>query len=66
MILGYVLICGMGWTEPYAIDGCIAYIEQFADMTECENEVIGFLNKPELPDGQYIDDFDCIVIGTGV
>jgi hypothetical protein len=52
--------------EPYAIEGCIAYPEQFAEMTECENEVIGFLANHNLPEGRYIDDFDCIVIGTGV
>jgi hypothetical protein len=66
MILGYVLICGMDWSEPYAINGCIAYPEQFAEITECENEVLGFLHNHDLPEGQYIDDFDCIVIGTGV
>tara|TARA_R110000851_G_scaffold143144_1_gene282006 strand:+ start:284 stop:484 length:201 start_codon:yes stop_codon:yes gene_type:complete len=65
MILGYILICGMGPMEPYAIEGCIAYTEQFAQLTECENEAIGFLNKPELSEGQYIDGFDCIVIGAG-
>jgi hypothetical protein len=66
MILGYILICGMGPMEPYAINGCIAYPEQFAKMTECENEVLGFLYNHDLPEGRYIDDFRCIEIGTGV
>jgi hypothetical protein len=52
--------------EPYQINGCIAYPEQFAEMIERENEVLGFLYNHNLPEGRYIDDFDCIVIGTGV
>jgi hypothetical protein len=52
--------------EPYAIDGCIAYTEQFAELTECENERQGFLDEPTLRPGQYVDESRCIVIGTGV
>jgi hypothetical protein len=66
MILGYILICGMGPMEPYAINGCIAYTEQFAELTECENERQGFLDEPTLRPGQYVDESRCIVIGTGV
>jgi hypothetical protein len=66
MILGYILICGMGPMEPYAINGCIAYTEHFAELTECENERLGFLDEPNLREGRYVDDSRCIVIGTGV
>jgi hypothetical protein len=52
--------------EPYAINGCIAYTEHFAELTECENERLGFLDEPNLREGRYVDDSRCIVIGTGV
>jgi hypothetical protein len=66
MILGYILICGMGWTTPGAIEGCVVYPEPFANFAECESVRLDFLDSYNPPEGYYVDDSRCIVIGTGV
>jgi hypothetical protein len=66
MILGYILICGMGWTTPGAINGCIVYPRQFETLVACEESRDSFHANIPLRKGHYIDDSGCIVIGTGV
>jgi hypothetical protein len=66
MVLGYILICGMGWTTPGAIEGCIVYPRQFETLVECEESRNRFYANIPLREGHYIDDSGCIVIGTGV
>jgi hypothetical protein len=66
MILGYILICGMGPMEPYAVNGCRAFSRVFASVELCKESNDRFYGNVTLKDGHYIDGSGCFLIGTGL
>lgn len=66
MILGYILICGIGITQPSAVDGCLQTTRLFPSMELCEEGRQIFFDYFIPQDGHYIDDSGCFLVGTKV
>ena len=66
MILGYILICGMGITQPNAVDGCLSTTRLFDSMKSCDEGREAFLGRFIAKPDQYIGSSGCFVIGTKV
>jgi|GEM_PF-4117693 len=66
MILGYILICGMGITQPNAVDGCLQTTRLFPSMELCEGGRQLYLDYSILQEGHYIGGSGCFMVGTNV
>jgi hypothetical protein len=66
MILGYILICGMGVTQPNAVDGCLPKTRLFPNMELCAEGREVFLKYSNLREGHYVGDSGCFMLGTKV
>jgi hypothetical protein len=65
MVLGYILICGLSPLTPNATEGCAVLTQEYANEATREEGRAEFVEETAALEEFYVDDSDCIVIGTG-